>query len=133
MTSAKNVVIKRIMSHSINKRGIDMRKALTKTQKRVFSIIEEDPSRCLADIAKLMNLSSVSNIHVHVQNLIKKGYLEKDGRTVKRVVNKEPLFPFDITSMFFSPELIQVLETTFCNVEQNTKRLDRLELLIKGG
>ncbi|MCT4575307.1 MAG: winged helix-turn-helix transcriptional regulator [Alphaproteobacteria bacterium] len=53
---------------------------LTKRQKDILSVIEQDSNLSLSQIAKELGLSSVGNIHAHVKKLVDLGYIKKEGR-----------------------------------------------------
>lgn len=53
---------------------------LKNRQKEILSIIKNEPTITLDEIATKLDLKSVSNIHAHIQKLIKQGYLKKSGR-----------------------------------------------------
>lgn len=50
---------------------------LTKRQKDILSVIEQDSNLSLSQIAKELGLSSVGNIHAHVKKLVDLGYIKK--------------------------------------------------------
>ena len=56
--------------------------ALNKKQEQIFQIIKNKPNITLKEIAKELGLKSISNIHAHIQNMIEKDFLKRNGRSL---------------------------------------------------
>ena len=80
---------------------------LKERQKEILQIIEKNPDITLSQIANELKLSSVGNIHAHIQKLIKDGYLKKKDNRLFLTNRTEKRFlyiPFygDISNLCFS-------------------------------
>ncbi len=56
--------------------------SLNKRQQKIFEIIKSRPTITLKEIAEKLGLKSISNIHAHIQNMIDKNFIARNGRNL---------------------------------------------------
>jgi len=56
--------------------------SLNKRQQKIFEIIKATPTITLKEIAEKLGLKSISNIHAHIQNMIEKNFIVRQGRNL---------------------------------------------------